>query len=143
MIQLEFTFEAIDALEEARFTHPHPFVRRKMEAAFLKSQDLHHQTICKLCRISPNTLRSYLSDYQLGGLEQLKEIPFYRPQSALKEHQARIQGELKLHPVATVKQARAKILELTGLERGLTQVGHWLENLGIKTAQGGDGAGQN
>jgi transposase len=132
MIQLEFTFEAIDALEEARFTHPHPFVRRKMEAVFLKSQDLPHQIICKLCRICPNTLRSYLSDYQQGGLEQLKEIPFYRPQSALKEHQALIQGELELHPVATVKQARAKILELTGLDRGLTQVRHWLNTLGLK-----------
>ena len=122
MIQMTFSFEEIEALERERFTHVHPFVRRKMEALFLKSQQLPPQLICQLCRICGNTLRSYLDEYQAGGLEQLKALRFYRPVSRLEEHRERVQAELQLHPVATVKQARAKILEVTGLKRGLTQV---------------------
>jgi transposase len=132
VIQLRFSFEEIEALERERFSHPHPFVRRKMEVVYLKSQHLSHQMICELCRICGNTLRGYLSEYEEGGLERLKELHFYRPTSALEEHRQGVQLELQLHPVATVKQARARILELTGLKRGLTQVRRWLRTCGLK-----------
>lgn len=132
MIQMRFSFEHIEALERERFTHPHPFVRRKMEALFLKSQQLPTHMICQLCRICGNTLRSYLGEYQEGGLEKLRELHFYRPASQLEEHRERVQGELRLHPVATVKQARARIFELTGLTRGLTQVRQWLGTCKLK-----------
>lgn len=60
MIQMSFSFEHIEALERERFTHPHPFVRRKMEALFLKSQQLPPHLICQLCRIGGNTLAHLL-----------------------------------------------------------------------------------
>ena len=132
MIQMQFSFEEVETLERERFTDPHPFVRRKMEALYLKSQNLPHQMICQLCRICGNTLRSYLSEYQEGGLEGLRELHFYRPVSALEEHRPLVQLELRLHPLATVKQARARIMELTGLQRGLTQVRRWLSRCGLK-----------
>ena len=132
MIQMQFSFEQIESLERERFDHPHPFVRRKMEALYLKSQNLPHQLICERCRICGNTLRSYLNEYQEGGLERLKELRFYRSVSVLEEHRPVVQLELQLHPVATVKQARARILELTGLKRGLTQVRRWLSTCSLK-----------
>lgn len=132
MNQMSFSFEQIEALERERFTHPHPFVRRKMEALFLKSQQLPPPMICQLCRICGNPLRSYLGEYQAGGLEQLRELPFYRPVSRLEEHRELVQAELQWHPVASVKQARAKIFELTGLTRGLTQVRQWLGTCRLK-----------
>ena len=65
MIQMTFGFEGIEALERVRFTHFHPFVRREMEALFLKSQPLPPQAIFQLCRICGNTLRSCLDEYQI------------------------------------------------------------------------------
>lgn len=132
MIQLTFSFEEINALAQERFTHPHPFVRRKMEAVLLKTQNLPHQTICRLCQICGNTLRSYLEEYQQGGLAKLKEVRFYRPVSPLEEHRAGIQADLALHPVATIKHARSRILERTGLKRGLTQVREWLRRCRVQ-----------
>ena len=132
MMQMSFIFEEIKTLEQERFTHPHPFVRRKLEALFLKSQQLPHPLICRLSGICGNTLRSYLREYQEGGLEKLTALPFYRPVSDLDVHRELVQAELALHPVATVKQARARILELTGLKRGLTQVRHWLGTCRLK-----------
>jgi transposase len=129
---MSFSFEEIERLERERFRHPHPGVRRKMEALFLKSQQLPHQMICQLCRICGNTLRSYLSEYQAGGLAQLQELRFYRPVSALEQHRQEVQMELQWHPVATVKEARARIFEWTGLKRGLTQVRRWLSTCRLK-----------
>ena len=132
MIQMTFSFQEIEALAQGRFTHPHPFVRCKMEAVLLKAAHLPHQTICQLCGICGNTLRSYLAEYQEGGLEKLQELPFYRPVSQLEEHRELVQSELALHPVATIKQARNRIFELTGLKRGLTQVREWLGRCRLK-----------
>ena len=88
MIQMTFSFQEIEALAQGRFTHPHPFVRCKMEAVLLKAAHLPHQTICQLCGICGNTLRSYLAEYQTGGLAQLTALRFYRPVSALEVHRA-------------------------------------------------------
>lgn len=132
MIQMRFSFEEIETLERERFSHPNVWVRRKMEVLYLKSQRLSHQKICELCRICGNTLRSYLREYEEGGLGRLQELRVYRPLSALEEHREVLQMELQWHPVATVKQARARILKLTGLKRGLTQVRRWLERCRLK-----------
>ena len=73
MIIIEFTPEEIDALELERYHHPDPKVQKKMEALYLKSQQLAHQEICRLCRISEPTLVAYLKQYQAGGIDQLKK----------------------------------------------------------------------
>jgi transposase len=77
------------------------------------------------------------AEYQEGGLEKLQEVPFYRPVSRLEEHRELIQSELALHPVATIKQARNRIFELTGLKRGLTQVREWLGRCRLKRREVG------
>ncbi len=55
-----------------------------MEVLWFKSQKIPHQEIFQLAGISPNTLLTYLRDYQEGGIEKLKEINFYRPKSELE-----------------------------------------------------------
>lgn len=132
MLQLEFTTEAIDALRYERFHHPHPRVQLKMEVLWLKSQRLPHRQICQLAGISGNTLRAYLRDYQAGGIEQLKQLNFYQPQSALQAHRASLEAYFKEHPPVSAKQARAMIAEHTGLTRSPTQVRAFLLRLGMK-----------
>lgn len=73
MINIDFTSEEIDTLELERYHHPDPKVQKKMEVLYLKSQQLAHQEICRLCRISEPTLVTYLKQYQEGGIELLKK----------------------------------------------------------------------
>lgn len=75
---LEFTEEEKEALHSERFHHTHPRVQLKMEALWLKSQALPHNTICQLTCISKPTLCQYLKDYQQGGIDQLQTINFYQ-----------------------------------------------------------------
>jgi transposase len=132
MIKLSFTPEETDALHHQRIHHPHPRVRLKMEALYLKSQNFAHQDIAHLCRISESTLRRYLQDYAKGGIDKLGEITFYRPQSELEKHREVITKAFGEHPPATVAEAAAGIKELTGLERKPTQIRAFIKSLGMK-----------
>lgn len=132
MIRLEFTEKEVEFLNYERFHHPHPRVQRKMEVLYLKSQGLSHQEICRLTRICAATLCTYLHDYQQGGIEQLKTVKFYRPQSELGAHTQSLEAYFRLHPPPSVKAAGATIEELTGIKRSPTQVRQFMDHLGLK-----------
>lgn len=132
MIEIEFTEEVINELRYQRFNHPHPRVQRKMEALLLKSDGLPHHRITRILGISENTLRQYLREYEEGGIERLKMVCFYRPQSELVEYHQSLEAYFEEHPPATVNEAAAKIEQLTGIRRGLTQVRKFLDSLGLR-----------
>jgi transposase len=132
MITIEFTDEDKQALHYERFHHPHPRVQQKMEALWFKSQGLAHHTICQLTCISKPTLCQYLKDYQRGGIDQLKTINFYQPTSALGTHHDTREAYFRDHPMTGVKEAMAKIEELTGIKRSEPQIRHFMTSLGMK-----------
>jgi transposase len=132
MLQIEFTEEEKQALNFERYYYPHPHVQRKMETVWLKSQGLPHQEICRLADISPHTLCDYLRDYKSGGIEKLKEVNFYQPTSELEEQRETLADYFRHHPPATIKEAAAKIKELTGIERKESQVRAFLKAMGMK-----------
>ena len=127
MLRLAFTQAEARALAHERFHHPHPRVRRKMEALWLKSQGLAHQEVARLAGVSGNTLRSYLRQYAEGGIAALKELHFRRPKSELAAHQATIVAYFREHPPASINEAIDGIRELTGLSRSPTQVRTFLK----------------
>jgi len=83
MIKIEFTEGDIKALNYERYHHPHPRVQRKMEALWLKRQGEPHNKIAQLTGISINVVTQYIKEYKAGGIEKLKELNFYRPESKL------------------------------------------------------------
>lgn len=98
MIQLEFTEAEQQHLHYERYHHPPPRVQRRMEALWLKSQGVAHHEISRLTGISSTTLTSYLRAYQKGGLEALKTVRFYRPQSELKQHPGTLEDYFRQPP---------------------------------------------
>lgn len=132
MIHLDFAPEDIEALHHERFHHPHPRVQEKMEAVYLKSQGLPHKEICRLSRVSENTLRSYLRQFQEGGVESLKRLDFARPVSEMAEHREALEEYFRKNPPRSTAQAAADIERLTGVRRGLTQVRKFLTGMGLK-----------
>lgn len=132
MLRLQFTDADQQALHYERYHHPHPRVQQRMEALWLKSQGLPHQQIAQLVGISGNTLRAYLQLYQAGGVEGLKQLNFYRPQSTLAEHRETIASHIREHPPQTINEAVAQLEQLTGIKRSPTQVRLFLKQLGVK-----------
>jgi transposase len=132
MLRLEFSESDQQALNYERYHHPHPRVQQRMEALWLKSQGIPHHQIARLCRISGNTLRAYLKQYQAGGVDALKQLSFHRPQSALQAHRETIEAHLREHPPQTINEAVTVLETLTGLRRSPTQVRLFLKRLGLK-----------
>ena len=78
MIRIQFKEQDVQALRYERFHNPSARVQQKMEALFLKSKELPHREICRICEISKTTLITYLKEYKHGGIKKLKEETKYR-----------------------------------------------------------------
>lgn len=137
MIHIEFTNEEIKQLQYERFNHPHPRVQMKMEALLLKSQNLPHNVIAKVIGISSTTLWRYLNDYKEDGIEKLKEINFYQPESDLMAHKVTIEDHFKSNPPRSIPEAIKVIEDITGIRRSPTQVRLFLKKLGMKRLKTG------
>ena len=132
MLHLSFTEEEIQELDYQRNHHPHPRVQRKMEALLLNARGLPHHQIARCVGICENTLRSYLQQYQTGGIEELKRLQFHRPSSQLETYHDTLEAYFREHPPTTLAEAIERIEHLTGLRRSPTQVRIFLKKLGRK-----------
>lgn len=83
MTEMTFTDEEMSQLRTL-LEHPHHVVRHKALILILKSQKIPHHTIAQIADVCENTVRNYFEVYQEGGVEKLKTINFYKPQSSLK-----------------------------------------------------------
>ncbi len=88
-----------------------------MEAVYLKSQGLPHHVICRLARVTKNTLRSYLRQFQEGGIERLKRTDWEGTESELHEHRETLEDHFRNNPPRSTAQAAADIEYLTGVRR--------------------------
>ena len=132
MLHIEFTEEQINELRSERYNHPHPRVQRKMEALLLKSQGLSHGKIGEIVGVCQDTLREYFGQYQEGGIEALKAINFYRPESDLATHKGTIEEEFRNNPPATIKEAASRIEDITEIRRSENRVAVFLKKIGLK-----------
>ena len=137
LISIEFCDEDKAALNYERYNHPHPFVQRKMEAVWLKSQGLAHKEICRLTDVCSTTLTGYIRDYQEGGIEALKAISFRRPRSDLEAHRNTLEAYFREHPPASAKHAMSSIETLTGVKRSPERVRVFLKRMGMKCRKTG------
>lgn len=132
MIQITFSKEEREYLNYERYHHPHPRVQKKMEVLWLKSLNYRHKEIMKIANLSKATLCSYLKDYQSGGIDKLKQLNFYHPQSKLDKYSQTLEEYFKANPPSSVKEAIAKIEELTGIKRSKTQIRVFLKKIGMQ-----------
>jgi transposase len=132
--RLEFSSEIQEVLNYERYHHPVPLVQRRMEVLWLKSHDLPHALIAELGGVSENTMREYFRLYQEGGVEKLKEVTFYRPESKHQAHITSLEAYFRDNPPASIKEAQSEIEALTGIKRSETQVREFLKKNSICVA---------
>ena len=132
MINVKFSEQDLKAIDYERFHHPVPRVQRRMEVLWLKSQGLPHGQIAKISGVCDNAVTKYLRLYRQGGLDEVRKVNFYRPQSELKNHRDSIEKHFRENPVASIAEAAAEIEKLTGIRRSKTQVGVFLKKLGMR-----------
>lgn len=137
MIQIKFSEEEIKELQAEKQTHPDHRVRRRIEAVYLKAMGYPHQEIGQIVGISQKTLRKYLNLYQGGRLEAVRKRNIYRRPSGLEPHRAELIAEFEARPAPSMKEASARIEQLTQVKRSPDQVRRYLKGLGIKRLKAG------
>lgn len=132
MIKIEFTKEEIKKLKYERFNNPSSRVQLKMEALYLKSMNLKHSIICNICGISRVTFVSYLKIYLDGGIKALKQNNYKGKRNLLLENATVLKNYFGKHPPVSLKEAKAKILELVDLNRSLPQIREFFYKINFK-----------
>ncbi len=97
----------------------------------MKSHDLPHAQIAKLVGVNENTIREYFQLYNEGGLDKLKEINYYKPESKLNVHISSLEAFFKTNPPASINEAQNIIEEITGIKRSETQIREFLKKNSI------------
>ena len=142
MLRIVFTQEAVEELFKQRYLHPHPRVQRRMEALYLKSQNVPHAEIRRLVKISTRTLVQWIRAYQEGGIEALKTLNWKGAKSGLLPHKQLIEQYFKDHPPTSLKEACIKVKELTGVERRPSAMRDFLKSLGMSFRKTGNVPGK-
>jgi transposase len=133
--QFEFSLAVVEEINYQRYNHLAPLVQRRMDAIRLKAYGMLHKQIAEILGITENTLRDYFELYEQGGLEKLKEIHYYQPESELKEHIVSLEAHFREHPPATIKQAQHEVEIITGVRRSETQIREFLKKNSICVAE--------
>jgi transposase len=126
----QFTFSQADqqALLRERYEHPHPRVQQRMEVLWLISQGLVYAEAARLAGVSPATVDRYVALYRQGGLQALRQLRWGKScPSELMEHRESLEESFRHNPPHTVAEARQRIKDETGIERGPTQVRAFLK----------------
>jgi transposase len=121
MPRLTFSAEDQQALHKERFEHPHPRVQQRMEVLWLISQGLVYPEAARLAGVSEATVDRYVAAYRQGGLEALRQLHWGNATSALLEHRDSLEESFRRNPPHTEAEARQRIKDETGIERGLSQ----------------------
>jgi len=129
MIKITITEEEKQLLRQERYNHPHPRVMIRMDVVYLKGLGLRNELVSEITGVCGNTIRDYLKQYIEGGIDRLKEVNFYRPNSELKEYSGTIEKYFTENPPPSISEASAKIEELTGVKRSETQTRKFLKSL--------------
>ena len=102
-------------------------VARQILYIILMSFDVERKKIREALGASDVTLCKYSSALRAGRLESIFEQNYNRPQSKLEAYRAQIEQKFEDEPPATRREAALAIKKLTGMQRGLTQVGKFLK----------------
>jgi transposase len=127
MAHIIFSEEEQQTLHKERFEHPHPRVQQRMEVLWLISQGLVYPLVARLAGVSEATVDRYVADYRQGGLEALRQLNWGKTTSDLLDHRDSLEESFRRNPPHTVAEARQRIKDETGIERGPTQVRAFLK----------------
>ena len=130
--RVDLTEDEQRVVNEEREFHPDPHVRRKLLVLWSLQCGLKREQAAKLAGIGLATVERYVAAYRDGGLHGLRQWNVHGPVSDLGAYRELIQESFERQPASTIAEACARIEQLTGLQRGQTQVRRFLKALGLK-----------
>ena len=133
MISLEFSVQDLADIEEACDDPTLPEkMKRKLMCLRMHQQKVRNGVIASVLNISPNTVTSYLKEFDAHGISATLEDRAYRPSSSLAAFLPCLECSFKAIPPRDVSEAMERIHKLTGIKLQETQTRKKLHELGLK-----------
>ncbi|MCX7123966.1 MAG: winged helix-turn-helix domain-containing protein [Gammaproteobacteria bacterium] len=95
-------------------------------------EDIPHHKIAKVADVCENTVRSCFDAYSKNGIEGLKVLNFYQPESSLKPFDSVVREYFKETPPATISEACFEIEKRTKVSIKNTQMRKYIKAMDIK-----------
>ncbi len=119
---------AMQELDKQRFQYKQVLVQRRLHCVYLKaSTSLSNELIGVCMQVHANQVGQYIRLYEQGGIAKLSETHYGTNRSSLEDHAELLVNAFIEKPPLTLSQARHRILELTGIERGNSRVEAFLK----------------
>jgi transposase len=132
-LRIKLTVEEQKVVQEDRHAHPSACVRRRLLVLWSLHCGVTREAAARIANVARSTVERDVSLYRSGGLEALRTSGrAYRPTSELAQHTEVIRESFEQQPVRSMAEACHRIQELTGLERGQTQVRTFLKGIGLQ-----------
>jgi transposase len=120
-------------LNYERYYYPCPVVQKRIHAVYLKAVlNKSDKEIGRIVDLHRNVVATWINAYQAGGLDALYKVGYGNNKSKLEEHSDSIVGSFEKTPPKKLTEARFRIEKLTGIKRGLTQVGNFIKKHGFR-----------
>ncbi len=132
MIQLIIGDEEQNLLYSNILNESHSKTRLKSLVVYLKSFDLKHKEICKICRITKPTLIEYLTEFNDKGVDSFKSLKWKGQSSKLNDYKEIVDKTFERDPPKSINEAQDRIEKLTGIKRSPTQIRMFLKKLKYK-----------
>jgi len=130
--RVHLTEEERHIVNEERTAHPNERIRERMLVLWLLHNGLTRQKAAEIAGVGRATVQRYVAAFREGGLDGLRRWELHRPQSDMAAFRDLIRDSFEKQPVRSVAEACERIFQLTGLQRGPSQVRKFLKDLGLK-----------
>lgn len=111
--------------------------RRKLMALKMRASGIPLKMIATSLGVTERTVFNYVSEYRTGGLAATMEDRAYSPDSSIEPHLDLLESDFRREPVGCAKQARVRILKLTGVALSPSQTRRVMTKLGMRYRKAG------
>ena len=109
-----------------------------MHAVYIKSIcGISNEAVGKLVDLDRDTVSLCIKTYIEGGIGALCFFNYGTNKSELAEHSESIMESLKQRPPMSLKEAKARIEEMTGIDRSITQISTFIQSHGLRYIKAG------
>lgn len=108
-----------------------PKLRRKLMALKMRASGVPLKMVATSLGVTERSISNYTKEYRSGGLSATMEDRAYSPDSSLVPHLQLLESEFREKPIGSAKQARLRILQLTGIALSSSQTRRVMAKLGM------------
>lgn len=116
--------------------------RRKLLVLKMRHTGVPLEMIANSLSITVRSVSNYIAEFREGGLETTLEDRAYVPMSSVEGHLENLEKSFRDSPVGSARQARRRVIEVTGVELSLTQTRRVMKRLGMRYRKSGQVPGK-